>query len=239
MALVNIVVPFVLIGYGEQSIDSALASILNATVPLFVIILAPMFLPDEGITWPKVAGLAVGFAGVILLVAPDLVNLSDSDLTGELMLLGSSLCYGIGNVYAKRNVRGLAPRIPALFQVFLAAIVIVPIALIVDRPLETVHPAPEAWLAIAWLGILGSGFAYICYFTILANWGATRTSMVAYLLPVVGIALGSIVLDDPVTLNRVLGTVLVITGIALVNSGPALRRIVDRRTGVAQVESRG
>ena len=237
MALVNIVIPFVLIGYGEQSIDSALASILNATVPLFVIILAPMFLPDERITWPRVAGLAVGFAGVILLVAPDLVNLSDADLTGELMLLGSSLCYAVGNVYAKRNVKGLAPRIPALFQVFLAMLVIVPIALIVDRPFETVHPAPEAWLAIAWLGILGSGFAYICYFTILANWGATRTSMVAYLLPVVGIALGSIVLDDPVTLNRVLGTVLVIAGIALVNSGPALRRLADRRTGVAQAES--
>jgi len=237
MALVNIVIPFVLIGYGEQTIDSALASILNATVPLFVIILAPMFLPDERITWPRVAGLAVGFAGVILLVAPDLVNLSDADFTGELMLLGSSLCYAVGNVYAKRNVKGLAPRIPALFQVFLAMLIVVPIALIVDRPFETVHPAPEAWLAIAWLGILGSGFAYICYFTILANWGATRTSMVAYLLPVVGIALGSIVLDDPVTLNRVLGTVLVIAGIALVNSGPALRRLADRRTGVAQAES--
>jgi drug/metabolite transporter (DMT)-like permease len=237
MALVNIVFPFVLIGYGEQTIDSALASILNATVPLFVIILAPMFLPDERITWPRVAGLAVGFAGVILLVAPDLVNLSDADFTGELMLLGSSLCYAVGNVYAKRNVKGLAPRIPALFQVFLAMLIVVPIALIVDRPFETVHPAPEAWLAIAWLGILGSGFAYICYFTILANWGATRTSMVAYLLPVVGIALGSIVLDDPVTLNRVLGTVLVIAGIALVNSGPALRRLADRRTGVAQAET--
>ena len=89
------------------------------------------------------------------------------------------------------------------------------------------------------IGILGSGFAYICYFTILANWGATRTSMVAYLLPVVGIALGSIVLDDPVTLNRVLGTVLVIAGIALVNSGPAIRRLVDRRADVAQAEGRG
>jgi drug/metabolite transporter (DMT)-like permease len=239
MALVNIVVPFVLIGYGEQTIDSALASILNATVPLFVIILAPMFLPDERITWPRVAGLAVGFAGVILLVAPDLVNLSDADFTGELMLLGSSLCYAIGNVYAKRNVKGLAPRIPALFQVFLAMLIVVPIALIVDRPFETVHPAPEAWLAIAWLGILGSGFAYICYFTILANWGATRTSMVAYLLPVVGLALGSIVLDDPVTLNRVLGTALVIAGIALVNSGPALRRIVDRRAAVTHAEGHG
>jgi drug/metabolite transporter (DMT)-like permease len=239
MAIVNIVLPFILIGYGEQSIDSALASILNATVPLFVIILAPMFLPDEGITWAKVAGLAVGFAGVVLLVAPDLVNVSDADMTGEVMLLASSLCYGVGNVYSKRNVKGLAPRIPALFQVFLAALVIVPLALVVDHPFTDVHPAPSAILAIVWLGILGSGVAYLCYFTILANWGATRTSMVAYLLPVVGIALGAIVLGDPVTPNRIAGTVLVIAGIALVNSGPALRRVAGARTGAARAEGPG
>ena len=88
---------------GEQSIDSALASILNATVPLGVIVIAPFFLPDERITPARVAGLAVGFAGVILLVAPDLVNLGDSDLTGELLLLGSSLSYACGNVYARRT----------------------------------------------------------------------------------------------------------------------------------------
>jgi drug/metabolite transporter (DMT)-like permease len=239
MACVNIVVPFILIAVGEQSIDSALASILNATVPLFVIVLAPMFLPDERITLPRVAGLAVGFAGVILLVAPDLVNISDADLTGELMLLGSSLCYAVGNVYAKRNVKGLAPRIPALFQVFFALLIIAPLALVVDHPFTDVHPSPDALFAIAWLGILGSGVAYLCYFTILANWGATRTSMVAYLLPVVGIALGAIVLNDPVTLNRVLGTVLVIAGIALVNSGPALRRYIDGRTDATQAEGRG
>ena len=230
MACVNIVLPFVLIAFGEQSIDSALASILNATVPLFVIILAPMFLPDEGITWPKIAGLAVGFAGVILLVAPDLVNVQDADLTGELLLIGSSLSYAVGNVYAKRNVRGLAPRIPALFQVFLAALIVVPAALVIDRPFETVHPAPEALAAIAWLGIIGSGFAYLCYFTILANWGATRTSLVAYLLPVVGILLGTAILDDPLTVNRIAGTALVIAGIAIVNSGAAMARIVLRRS---------
>ena len=113
----TVFVPFVLISVGEQSIDSALASILNATVPLTVIVLAPLFLADEGISVARVAGLALGFAGVILLVAPDLVNLSDADLSGELMMLGSSVSYGIGNVYARRNVRGLRPMIPALFQV--------------------------------------------------------------------------------------------------------------------------
>jgi drug/metabolite transporter (DMT)-like permease len=229
MSIVNIVLPFVLITVGEQSIDSALASILNATVPLTVIILAPLFLPDERITVTRVLGLALGFAGVIVLVAPDLVNLSDADLSGELMMLGSSLCYGIGNVYAKRNVHGLRPMIPALFQVSFAAVIVVVLALVVDRPIGRIELTPEAIVAMVWLGILGSGFAYLCYFTILQHWGATRTSMVAYLLPVVGIVLGAVVRAEAVTAARIGGTALIIAGVALVNSGPALRRLVNRR----------
>jgi drug/metabolite transporter (DMT)-like permease len=228
MSVVNIVLPFTLITVGEQSIDSALAAILNATVPLTVIVLAPMFLPDERITAAKVAGLAVGFAGVIVLVAPDLVNLGDSDLTGELMMLGSSVCYGIGNVYSKRNVHGLRPMIPALFQVTFAAVITVSLAVALEQPFTAVHPAPEAIVAVIWLGLLGSGVAYLLYFTVLQRWGATRTSMVSYLLPVVGIALGTL-LGEPVTAERIAGTVLIIAGIAMVNSGPTLRRIADRR----------
>jgi drug/metabolite transporter (DMT)-like permease len=239
MAGVNIVIPFILIAFGERSIDSALASILNATVPLFVIVLAPMFLPDERITLPKVAGLALGYAGVILLVAPDLLNLSDADLSGELMMIGSSVCYGIGNVYSKRSMRGLRPMIPALFQVTFAAAIIVPLALVIDQPVGRLDPAPAAIVAVLWLGILGSGFAYLCYFTILATWGATRTSMVAYLLPVVGIALGAAVMADPVTVNRIVGTALIIGGIALVNSGPTFKRLFDRRSDAADAAGRG
>ncbi len=228
MSVINIVIPFTLISIGEQSIDSALASILNATVPLGVIIIAPFFLPEERITVAKVAGLAVGFAGVILLVAPDLVNLHDSDLTGELLLLGSSLSYAIGGVYNRKNVRGLRPMIPALFQVTFAAVIVLCLAAIVDRPWEYFSPAPEAIVAMIWLGLLGSGVAYLCYFFVLQHWGATRTSMVAYVLPVVGIALGTLILGDPLTLNRIGGTLLVLAGVALVNGGAAVRSVGAR-----------
>jgi len=241
MAVINIVIPFILIAVGEQSIDSALASILNATVPLGVIVIAPFFLPDERITVARVAGLAVGFAGVILLVAPDLVNLGDSDLTGELMMLGSSLSYAVGNVYNRKNVRGLRPMIPALFQVTFAAVIILCLAAIVDQPWRSFSPDPEAIVAVIWLGILGSGVAYLCYFFVLQHWGATRTSMVAYVLPVVGIALGAVVLGDPITLNRIAGTALVMAGVALVNGGPAVRRLVvrfGRRAEPEAVEAR-
>ena len=235
LGVVNIVLPFVLITVGEQSIDSALASILNATVPLSVIILAPVFLPDERITLARIAGLALGFAGVILLVAPDLVDISAADLSGELMLLGSSLSYGVGNVYARRYVRGLRPMIPALFQVGFAAVIVATLALAVDRPFERVHPTAEAVVAVTWLGILGSGIAYLCFFTLLQRWGSTRTSMVAYLLPVVGILMGTI-LGEPVTVLRLGGTALIIAGIALVSSGPALRRRLAGTGGVAGAE---
>jgi drug/metabolite transporter (DMT)-like permease len=110
--------------------------------------------------------------------------------------------------------------------------------LLLDDPFSRVHPAPEAFLAIAWLGFLGSGFAYLCYFTIMASWGATRTSMVSYLLPVVGIALGGLVLGDPITPNRIAGTALVIAGIGLVSSGPALRRLAGRRADEAAAQGR-
>lgn len=233
MSLVNIVIPFTLITYGEQSIDSALASILNATVPLTVIVLAPLFLPDEGITAAKVAGLAVGFLGVILLVAPGLASGLGSSVPGELMMLASSVSYGVGNVYARRNVRGLRPMIPALFQVGFAAAIVAPLALLFDHPFTSVHPAPEAVLAVVWLGVLGSGVAYLCYFTVLQQWGATRTSTVSYLLPVVGITLGGLVLGDPVTANRIAGTAMVIAGIAIVSSGPSVRRRLDRRSDAA------
>jgi drug/metabolite transporter (DMT)-like permease len=229
MSVINIALPFALITFGERSVDSALASILNATVPLSVIVLAPLFLPDEHITRWRILGLAIGFAGVMVLVAPDLVNLSHPDLAGDLMLLASSVSYGAGNVYAKRNVHGLRPMIPALFQVLFAAAIMGVLALVIDQPIGHVAPPPEAIVAVVWLGLLGSGMAYLCYFTILQNWGATRTSMVAYLLPVVGIALGTL-RGEPVTAVRVGGMALIIAGVALVNSGPAIRRLLDRRT---------
>jgi drug/metabolite transporter (DMT)-like permease len=126
--------------------------------------------------------------------------------------------------------------IPALFQVSFAALIVVCLAAIVDQPWRTLSPDPEAIVAVVWLGILGSGVAYLCYFFVLQHWGATRTSMVAYLLPVVGIVLGALVLGDPVTLNRVAGTAFVLAGVALVNGGAALRSLSGRFTRRSQPE---
>jgi drug/metabolite transporter (DMT)-like permease len=235
MGMVNIVLPFFLITWGEQSpsMDSALASILNATVPLFVLVLAPLFLPDERITLPRIIGLFVGFVGVIVLFAPGLVNLDDHDFVAEGALLASAVSYAAGAVYSRRNVHGLRPMIPALFQVGFALVIAGVLALALERPIGSVAPAPEAVVAILWLGVLGSGIAYLAFFRILHEAGATRTSLVAYLLPVVGIAMGTI-RGEAITLERIIGTALIIGGIALVNT-PSFGR---RREAVAQEPAR-
>jgi drug/metabolite transporter (DMT)-like permease len=221
MALVNITIPFALITWAEQSVDSALAAILNATVPLFVIVIAPMFLPDEPIRINGVVGLAVGFIGVVLLVSPGLMS-ATGDLAGSIALLGSSLAYALGNVYSRRNVRGLAPLIPAVFQVSFAFVIVAILALVLEHP-WTARPDVGDWFSVVWLGIFGSGMAYMLYFRLLGSWGATRTSLVAYLLPVYGIVLGFVVLQEPIDPTLIAGTGLVIAGVALVN-GPWGRR---------------
>jgi drug/metabolite transporter (DMT)-like permease len=224
MALINITIPFALITWAEQSVDSALAAILNSTVPLFVIVIAPLFLPDEPIRLNGVVGLAVGFIGVVLLVSPGLLS-ATGDLAGSIALLGSSLAYALGNVYSRRNVRGLPPLVPAVFQVTFAFLIVGVIALVLERPWETVRPDPAAWFSVIWLGVFGSGLAYVLYFRLLARWGATRTSLVAYLLPVYGIVLGFLVLQEHIDITLILGTALIIAGVAIVNSPWGQRRL--------------
>jgi drug/metabolite transporter (DMT)-like permease len=233
MAIVNIVLPFALITTAERSVDSALAAILNGAVPLFVIVFAAFFLHDEPITVNRLVGLVIGYAGVIVLVSRSLTSgLSASSLQGELALIGSAACYGAGAVYARRNVRGLRPMIPALFQVLFAFVVVAVVALAFEHP-WTVRWNFNAVGSVVWLGILGSGFAYLANFRLLARVGATRASLVAYLLPVVGIVAGAIVFGETVDARVLFGTALVIGGVALVNSRFGQRRLYGRATAGA------
>ena len=227
MAVINIVLPFFLITWAEQSVESSLASILNGTVPLFVIVIAALFLHDEPITVNRVVGLLIGFVGVVILTSRGLGSIGQSNLAGELALIGSAISYAVGNVYARRNVQGLRPMIPAVFQVGFALVITTVLAFTFERPLE-LRLNTEAIVAVVWLGIMGSAFAYLAYFRLLKRWGATRTSMIAYLLPVFGIVLGFVVLAEPIDGRLLLGTALVIGGVALVNSKFGSRRLYGR-----------
>jgi drug/metabolite transporter (DMT)-like permease len=226
MAVLNIVAPFTLITYGEQTVASSLASILNATVPLFTIVLAALFLHDEPITVNRLVGLAVGFVGVVLLTSRNGAGGGGTGF-GEIALILSAVSYAAGNVYARRNVRGLRPMTTAVCQVGLALAITTVLAFAFEDPLAT-PISPTAFGAVVWLGLLGSGLAYLLFFRILARWGSTRSSLVAYLLPIWGIALGVVVLHETIDERVLLGTVLVIGGVALVSARYGSRRLFGR-----------
>ena len=213
----GIALPFLLITFAEGTVDSALAAVLTAPVPVFVIPFAALLLPDEGLTINKVVGVVIGLIGVAVLVGFDPADLANGNLFAELLLVGAAISYAIGGVYARRFVTGYRPMIPALFEVFTALIMVGVLAFILENPLAGPF-TPDAIISVTWLGLIGSGLAFLGFFRLLGRWGPGRTSLVAYLLPVWGIILGALVLHEEIPPALITGTALIIGGIALVNA---------------------
>jgi drug/metabolite transporter (DMT)-like permease len=234
VAVLGIALPFSLITWGEQTIDSGLAAILNGSVPLFAIVLAAIVLTDEPITLNRLVGLLVGFGGVVMITSPSLTGGLGS-VPGELALIGASISYAAAGVYARHTVRDLPPLTSAFLEVGLAFLVVVILAFGLENPLST-HVEASTILAVSWLGLIGSGLAFLGFFFLLGRWGATRTSTIAYVLPVVGIALGVTVRRETVSLPVLAGMVLIISGVALANSGFGHRRLIGRRAPATQGE---
>ena len=213
----SVAIPFTLITWAERSVDSTIAATITSAVPLFVILFAPFALRDEPITMNKLVGVVIGLVGVAILVGFDPAALTGGSLAAEIALVGATASYAIGGVYARKMVHGLRPMIPAMFQVFFAFLMVTVLAFVFEKPME----APinlETGFAVAWIGLFGSGLAYLVFFRLLRDWGATRTSLVAYLLPIVGIVLGAVVLQEPIDAALLIGTALIIAGIGVVNS---------------------
>ena len=172
----SVALPFSLITVAEQHVDSALGATLTAPVPLFTVVFAAILL-HEKITLAKVIGVAIGIVGVAILMGFDPAQIGKTDLSPQLVLVGAALSYGFGGVYARRFVHGLRPMIPALFQVFFAFVMAAGAAFLTEHPLDEVGQLPvEAIFAVVWLGLLGSGLAYLVFFRLLMRWGPTRTS---------------------------------------------------------------
>jgi drug/metabolite transporter (DMT)-like permease len=247
VGLLNTAVPFVLITWGEQWIASALASILNGLVPLFTIVIAALLLRDEPITVNRLVGLLVGFGGAVLLLGRNLGPTPTADaqlaLLGELAVVLASVCYALAAVvfrwrFSGHDViedavggrRSMNPVEFALPPVFFGAVTTTLLALAVDvrAGVPLTPPNPTAWVAVVWLGTLGSGLAYVLYFQLLKAWGATRSTLVTYAMPIVGLALGVIVLRERIDLQVIAGSALIIGGIALVNSNIGQRRLFGR-----------
>jgi drug/metabolite transporter (DMT)-like permease len=238
MGFFSVALPFMLITWAEQSVDSSLAAVLTGAVPLFVIPFAAILLPTERITLNAVIGIAIGLVGVAVVVGFNPASLAGTELVAQLALIGAAASYALGGVYARRNVQGLRPMIPALFQVLFALVMTAIPAILLERPWEGTLTT-NAIFAVIWLGLLGSGAAYLIFFRLLRSWGATRTSLVAYLLPIWGLVLGAIVLSEPIDARLVVGTALVIAGIGLVNMRGSVQQVLRRRPAPAQTAPEG
>lgn len=218
MGVVNTVIPFVLITWGEASIDSGVASILNGTVPLFVIILGNIFLPDEKMTLQKLGGLLMGFVGMIVLVWRDLdpQKILNSNVLGQLAVVVACISYASALIFSRRYLRGQNPTVQSTLSLFFANLVMW-IITPSTQPISTLPTYPLTWFAVAWLGVLGLCVAYLLFFYINNAWGPTRSSLVTYMMPVVGVILGAIFLREPLDIWLVLGAVLIVSGIVIVN----------------------
>lgn len=218
LGVTNVAIPFFLISWGEQSIDSAVAAILDATVPLFTILIAHYLLHDDKMTWPKVLGLLMGFAGVIILLSKD-VGASPSSLLGQFAVVLASMFYAGSGVFARKTTenvpgifRSVGPLISSSALMWLAAP-------IVESPFQLPR-LPITWIALLWLGILGSGFAFILMYYLIHEIGPTRTSMVTYLFPLGGVVLGKLFLKEVLTWEVLVGAALIVFSLVVANLQP-------------------
>jgi len=222
MGILNSALPFSLISFGQARIDSGLASILNATTPIFTMIFAHLMTRDEKIGPLKALGVALGFAGVVILFSGrDLV--ANAALVGQIAGILAAVSYGLSNIFGRRFAGlKLNPIAMATGQLSASACIMVPLALIVDHPLSRPLPGLPSVLALTALALVSTAYAYILFFRILTRAGATNVSLVTLLVPCSAIALGSLVLGESLGLREIAGFATIALGL-LVIDGRLLR----------------
>jgi drug/metabolite transporter (DMT)-like permease len=216
MGLLNNVVPFALIVWGQTRITSGLASILNATTPLCTILVAHALTREERLTPRRLAGVVVGFGGVVVVLGPVALEGLGGPVAAQLAVVGAAVSYAFAGVYGRR-FRELPPLIPATGQVTASALLLLPLAVVVDRPWALAAPGGAALGAIAGLALLCTAVGYVLYFRILATAGATNLLLVTFLLPIGALLLGAILLDERLVPRQLGGMALIFVGLAIVD----------------------
>ncbi len=217
VALVNNALPFSLITWGEQHIPSSLTAILNSSVPLFTVVISHFALSDERFTWSRVAGVTMGFLGVFILFAPDLLTQGLSGaVVGQLAIVLATLGYATGSVITRKYLQGVPSATLAALQLGFALLWMLPPALLWEKP-WTLQPTALAWFSVLWLGFLSTGLAYFIFFQLIKSIGATPTSLVTYVIPVFAVIFGVIFLDERLYWAQLAALALIAAGVWLVN----------------------
>lgn len=236
MGVLNNVIPFTLIVWGQTRIGSGLASILNATTPLFTVVLANWLTLDERITPARLAGVLAGLAGVAVMIGADALAELGLEVTAQLAVLAAALSYAFAGLFGRR-FRGTPPLVTAAGQLSASTLMLLPLVWLVDDPANLAPPSMITWGAIAGLGLLSTALAYVIYFRILATAGATNLLLVTFLIPVSAVLLGTGVLGEILAPRQVAGMALIGIGLAAIDGRPwtAFRlRFAARRRTLAQ-----
>ncbi|MGY6534992.1 MAG: DMT family transporter [Pararhodobacter sp.] len=227
MGLLNNAIPFSLFVWGQREVASGVASILNASTPLFTVLLAHLLTRDERLTPAKALGVAVGFVGVAVLIGPTEPGAMDVSLMAQLACVGGGLSYACAGLFGRRfRALGVSPLGAATGQVIASSLILIPLALLIDRPLAMPLPSPAALCALIGVGALSTALAYVLYFRILSAAGATNLLLVTFLIPVSAILLGTVFLGEVLAPRHLGGMALIGLGLAAIDGRPwrVLRR---------------
>ena len=229
LALLNNALPFALFGWGQTHIASGLASILNATTPIWGVLVAHFLTQDERMTPRKIAGVLLGFGGVATMIGPSLLSSLGTSALAQLACVTASLSYALAAVWARRFRRqGISPLSVTTGQLTAGALVMLPVSMLVDRPWTHAFPPLTAWGAIIALALLCTAFGYVLYFRLIETSGATNALLVTLLVPPVAILLGALFLSETLAPQDFIGLALIALGLAAID-GRLISRLSTRR----------
>jgi len=218
LALLNNALPFILFAWAQRTIPTGLASILNATTPIWGVIVAHVFTPDERMRPNRLAGVLLGFAGVAVMIGADLLGQIGTNVVAQLACLGSTLSYALAGVYARRfRGLGVTPVGVATGSLTAAACLLLPLVLLFEPPWQASAPTGEAWAALIGLAFFCTAVAYILYFRLLASAGATNSLLVTFLIPITAILLGTFLLGEQLAPRHFAGMLLIGCGLAAID----------------------
>lgn len=238
MGLLNNMIPFCLIVWGQTHIASGLASIFNATTPLFTVIVAHILTKDEKLSGGRLCGILVGFAGVAVIIGLNSLHSLGTNTLAQFAVLGAALSYAFAGVFGRRFGRmGVAPMVTATGQVTASTILLAPLVLIADKPWTLAMPDLPVWLAVIGLALVSTALAYIIYFRILATAGATNLLLVTFLIPVSAIMLGALFLGEQLALKDFGGMGLICLGLVAIDGrvlGFVRRKVAGKKAVVLE-----
>lgn len=229
LSLIMCALPFCLISWGQIWISSGLASILNATTPLFTLVIAHYLTSDEKLTRPRVVAVSLGVVGIVVMIGTDALRDIGGQVPAQFAVLGAAMSYGLAGVAGRgvQSAGGLSHLATATMMVTCAALLVLPAALIVDQPWRLAMPGPAVWGSVLGLALLSTALAYILYFRLLSTAGAVNLTLVTFLVPVTSISLGTLFLHERLSANHVFGMALIASGL-LVIDGRILNRFRAR-----------